>query len=65
MPLKEQSCQQMCPIHMDQNLSLIVIVGNNGIITHDVIFNVDKILEFIERGQIPNLHSYCPISLEL
>jgi hypothetical protein len=45
-----QSCQRIHPTQRDWKLSLVVGVGCEGVIAHDVTlyaYNIDKLLEFI------------------
>ena len=53
-----QRCHRIRPTQRRRNLSLVVAVGREGIIAHDVTlgaYNTDKFLEFVLTKVIPSL----------
>lgn len=53
-----QRCQQTRPTERGQNLSLVVAVGHEGVIAHNVTlraYNSNKFLEFSQTKVIPSL----------
>ena len=53
-----QGCSRIRPTQRGQILYLVVVVGREGVIAHDVTFgayNTDKFLEFIRTEVIPSL----------